>query len=188
MCGSFELVWELSISILIHVFLCRGKSEAAAIKQSVKICIRKLWRTLFPRDHIKYKKRAWWFCKLYLEIFHCVFQGLDRVSRVSSLYGTGVAHAHLVIHAVVSGGAQQMKTRLRRNFRKKNWVKKGYNNKEKNVICLRNADMLIMRAWIKATEIFTFFRIRKEVQLPLFKILWLPITWMTENLHQHIAS
>lgn len=40
--------------------------------------------------------------EVYLKIFHHIFQSLDCVSRVSSFNGAGVAHAHLVIDAVIS--------------------------------------------------------------------------------------
>lgn len=45
--------------------------------------------------------------QVYLEIFHCVSQSLDGVSRVSSFYSAGVAHAHLVVQAVISGIAYE---------------------------------------------------------------------------------
>lgn len=43
----------------------------------------------------------------YLQIFHCVFQSLDSVPRVSSFDSACIANTHLIIHAVISVGAQQ---------------------------------------------------------------------------------
>lgn len=50
---------------------------------------------------------------MYLQVLHGVFQGLDGVSRVSSLDGAGVADTHLVIQAVVPGEAQEVTTQIR---------------------------------------------------------------------------